>query len=81
MVVDISKMQDYSSPVTSALYPQLAVSLTAIGLILAVWFFIFEVSSAKKSRNYFKEFVFALASALSLGFGTVFLMLWVGIYV
>jgi Gpi18-like mannosyltransferase len=43
MVVDISKMESYSSPVNSALYGNLAISLTAVGLLLAVWFFIFEV--------------------------------------
>uniref|UniRef100_A0A183CRW0 Dolichyl-diphosphooligosaccharide-protein glycosyltransferase subunit TMEM258 n=1 Tax=Globodera pallida TaxID=36090 RepID=A0A183CRW0_GLOPA len=39
------------------------------------------VTSTKKTRNLFKElFISTLASSF-LGFGTVFLMLWVGIYV
>lgn len=41
----------------------------------------YEVTSTKFSRNLFKELLISLWSAVFLGFGVLFLMLWVGIYV
>lgn len=41
----------------------------------------YEVTSTKFSRNLFKELLISLWSALFLGFGVLFLLLWVGIYV
>ena len=43
--------------------------------------FSYEVTSTKFSRNLFKELLISLWSAVFLGFGVLFLMLWVGIYV
>ena len=41
----------------------------------------YEVTSTKFSRDLFKELLVSLWSAIFLGFGVLFLMLWVGIYV
>ena len=43
--------------------------------------FRYEVTSTKFSRNLMKELLISLWSAVFLGFGVLFLMLWVGIYV
>uniref|UniRef100_A0A914GNX8 Dolichyl-diphosphooligosaccharide-protein glycosyltransferase subunit TMEM258 n=1 Tax=Globodera rostochiensis TaxID=31243 RepID=A0A914GNX8_GLORO len=81
MAVDISKMVPFSPPVSQALFPHLTIVLLAIGLVFTAWFFVHAVTSTMKTRNLFKElFIGTLASSF-LGFGTVFLMLWVGIYV
>lgn len=40
-----------------------------------------EVTSTKFSRYLLKELLISLWSALFMGFGTLFLLLWVGIYV
>ena len=41
----------------------------------------YEVTSTKFSRSIVKELLISLWSALFLGFGVLFLLLWVGIYV
>uniref|UniRef100_A0A914EH53 Dolichyl-diphosphooligosaccharide-protein glycosyltransferase subunit TMEM258 n=1 Tax=Acrobeloides nanus TaxID=290746 RepID=A0A914EH53_9BILA len=81
MAVDISKMERFASPVNPALYPQLTILLLGIGLFFTAWFFVYEVTSTKGTRNISKELLVSSVAALFLGFGTVFLMLWVGIYV
>ena len=71
----------YTSPVNPAVYPHLAVTLLGIGLFFMAWFFVYEVTSNKFSRNLIKELLISLWSAMFLGFGILFLLLWVGIYV
>ena len=66
---------------SSHLFPHLTIILLGIGLALTAWFFVFGVTSSKKEKNIFKEIAVAAAASVFLGFGTVFLMLWVGIYV
>uniref|UniRef100_A0A0M3J7J8 Dolichyl-diphosphooligosaccharide-protein glycosyltransferase subunit TMEM258 n=1 Tax=Anisakis simplex TaxID=6269 RepID=A0A0M3J7J8_ANISI len=67
--------------VNPSLYPQLTVLLLGIGLFFMAWFFVYEVTSTKYTRMLLKELLIASVAALFLGFGAVFLMLWVGIYV
>ncbi|KAL3101426.1 hypothetical protein niasHT_025408 [Heterodera trifolii] len=81
MVVDISKMEPYSPPVGHALFPHLTTVLLSIGLIFTAWFFVHGVTSTKKTRNLIKELFIGTLASVFLGFGTLFLMLWVGIYV
>uniref|UniRef100_A0A915BSQ9 Dolichyl-diphosphooligosaccharide-protein glycosyltransferase subunit TMEM258 n=1 Tax=Parascaris univalens TaxID=6257 RepID=A0A915BSQ9_PARUN len=81
MVVDIAKMERYVGPINPSLYPQLTVLLLGIGLFFMAWFFVYEVTSTKYTRVLLKELLIASVAALFLGFGAVFLMLWVGIYV
>lgn len=58
---------------------QLIVSIVTVYSLTCV--FSYEVTSTKFSRNLFKELLISLWSAVFLGFGVLFLMLWVGIYV
>lgn len=81
MVLDISQMERYEGPVSAALYPQLTLSLFGLGLLLTSWFFISEVTATQKTKSFIKEVINASGAAVLLGFGAVFLMLWVGIYV
>ncbi|CAI8038567.1 Transmembrane protein 258 [Geodia barretti] len=75
-------MTRYTSPVNPSVYPHLAVTLLGIGLFFMAWFFVYPlVTSTKFSRDLFKELLVSLWSAIFLGFGVLFLMLWVGIYV
>lgn len=41
----------------------------------------YEVTSTKFTRDLFKELVISLVAAVFLGFGILFLLLWVGVYV
>ena len=43
--------------------------------------FRYEVTSTKFNRDLFKEILVALVASLFMGFGVLFLLLWVGIYV
>jgi threonine/homoserine/homoserine lactone efflux protein len=74
-------MTPYVSPVNPAVFPSLSVILLGIGLFFMAWFFVYEVTSTKYTRDIFKELVVSLVASLFLGFGVLFLLLWVGIYV
>ena len=41
----------------------------------------FQVTSSKFTRELFKELLIAAVASVFMGFGTLFLLLWVGIYV
>lgn len=52
--------------------PSLCSSLTACR---------YEVTSTKYTRDIYKELLISLVASLFMGFGVLFLLLWVGIYV
>uniref|UniRef100_A0A8R1Y5J9 Dolichyl-diphosphooligosaccharide-protein glycosyltransferase subunit TMEM258 n=1 Tax=Onchocerca volvulus TaxID=6282 RepID=A0A8R1Y5J9_ONCVO len=81
MTADLLSMERYVGPVNPSLYSQLAVLLLAIGLFFMAWFFVYEVTSTKFTRVLIKELLISSVAALFLGFGSIFLMLWTGIYV
>lgn len=74
-------MTRYVSPVNPSVYPHLAIVLLSIGIFFMAWFFVYEVTATKYTRDLFKELVVALVASVFMGFGILFLMLWVGIYV
>merc|ERR1712190_685400 len=80
-MLDLSAMQRYVSPVNPSAYPQLSVVLLAIGLFFTAWFFVYEVTSTKFTRELVKEILISLVASVFMGLGTMFLLLWVGIYV
>ncbi|CAJ0939702.1 unnamed protein product, partial [Mesorhabditis belari] len=79
--MDISKMERYHGPVAHSSLGYLTVGLGGLGLFFVALFFVYEVTSTKYSRKITREVLLAAFSALFLGFGTLFLLLWVGIYV
>uniref|UniRef100_A0A0N5ATX6 Dolichyl-diphosphooligosaccharide-protein glycosyltransferase subunit TMEM258 n=1 Tax=Syphacia muris TaxID=451379 RepID=A0A0N5ATX6_9BILA len=74
-------MDRYVGPINPTLYPQLALLLLGVGLFFMAWFFVYEVTATKYTRMLLKELLISTLAAIFLGFGSVFLMLWVGIYV
>ena len=74
-------MTRYVSPVNPALYPHLSTILLLFGMFFTAWFFVYEVTSTKFTRELSKELLISLAASLFMGFGLMFLMLSVGIYV
>lgn len=74
-------MFPYEAPIDLNLIPHLAVILLGMGIFFTIWFFVYEVTSNKYTRDLFKEFTIAFTAAIFAGFGTLFLLLWVGIYV
>jgi len=79
--MDIESMSRYVSPVNPAIYPQLTFVLLAIGIFFAAWFFVYEVTSTKYTRDLPKELLMGFCASVFNGFGILFLLLWVGIYV
>jgi len=74
-------MNRYASPINPAVFPHLTIVLLAIGIFFMAWFFVYEVTSTKYTRDIYKELLVALVASLFMGFGVLFLLLWVGIYV
>ncbi|GMR58122.1 hypothetical protein PMAYCL1PPCAC_28317 [Pristionchus mayeri] len=79
--MDVSKMPRYVGPVNPSMYPSLTIGLCGLGALFMAWFFVYEVTSNKFTRSLAKEIVVATLAAAFLGVGSVFLLLWVGIYV
>uniref|UniRef100_A0A8C5XT03 Dolichyl-diphosphooligosaccharide-protein glycosyltransferase subunit TMEM258 n=1 Tax=Microcebus murinus TaxID=30608 RepID=A0A8C5XT03_MICMU len=79
--MELEAMSRYTSPVNPAVFPQLTVVLLAIGMFFAAWFFLYEVTSTKYTRDIYKELLISLVASRFMGFGVLFLLLWVGIYV
>lgn len=77
----MESMTRYVSPVNPAVFPHLAIVLLGIGVFFTAWFFVYEVTSTKNTRYIFKELLVSLVAAIFSGFGTLFLLLCVGIYV
>ena len=53
--LDMESMSRYASPVNPAIYPHLALVLLGIGLFFTAWFFVYEVTSTKFTREIIKE--------------------------
>lgn len=79
----MESMSRYISPINPTVFPHLATVLLAIGTFFTAWFFVFEVSRPKNPKEtvIFKELAISLFAAVFLGFGVLFLLLSVGIYV
>uniref|UniRef100_A0A5S6QZA8 Dolichyl-diphosphooligosaccharide-protein glycosyltransferase subunit TMEM258 n=1 Tax=Trichuris muris TaxID=70415 RepID=A0A5S6QZA8_TRIMR len=81
MDITVESMSRYTAPINPAVYPALSVTLLAIGLFFTAWFFVYEVTGNKFTRNLLKEVMLALVASAFVGVGALFLLLWVGIYV
>ncbi|XP_055327908.1 transmembrane protein 258-like [Paramacrobiotus metropolitanus] len=78
---DVSTYSRYSGPVDAAIIPLMSYLLLGAGFFFMAYFFVYEVTSTKSSRELRKEILVATLAALFLGVGTVFALLLVGIYV
>ncbi|KAJ8314670.1 hypothetical protein KUTeg_006820 [Tegillarca granosa] len=78
--LDMESMSRYVSPINPAVFPHLTVVLLGIGIFFMAWFFVYEVTSNKFTRDIFKELLVSLVASVFMGFGVLFLLLWVGIY-
>lgn len=50
----VESMTRYVSPVNPAVYPHLTLVLLTIGIFFTAWFFVYEVTSTKITRDIFK---------------------------
>ncbi|KAH3747906.1 hypothetical protein DPMN_182341 [Dreissena polymorpha] len=81
MTLSVDQMARYVSPINPAVFPHLTVVLLGIGIFFMAWFFVYEVTSNKFTRDVLKELIVSLVASVFMGFGVLFLLLWVGIYV
>ncbi|GJP67469.1 hypothetical protein CLOP_g24289 [Closterium sp. NIES-67] len=78
---DLFLLSPLTSPVPQSLYPLLAVTLVTAGLIATGAFFVYEATVSKFSRSLPRELLLSAIASVLLGFGTLFLFLWTGVYV
>ncbi|XP_060222250.1 transmembrane protein 258-like [Meriones unguiculatus] len=78
--MELEAMRAYTSPVNQAVFPHLTVILLAVGMLFTAWFFTYEVTSAKHTRDIYKGLRISLVASLFMGFGVLFLLLWVVVY-
>ena len=71
----------YVPPVDPSSFGTLWIGLSIVGTLLTMLFFAYEVSVERKERSFFKELVLASVSAVTLGVGLFFLLLWAGLWV
>eukprot|EP00095_Tigriopus_kingsejongensis_P003435 maker-scaffold110_size354795-snap-gene-2.21 protein:Tk03435 transcript:maker-scaffold110_size354795-snap-gene-2.21-mRNA-1 annotation:"upf0197 transmembrane protein c11orf10 homolog" len=76
VLVSLDGYARYLSPVNPAMYPHLAVVLLIIGLFFTAWFFVYEVTSTKFTREIVKEILISMIASIFMGMGTLFLLLW-----
>uniref|UniRef100_A0A7N5JPU0 Dolichyl-diphosphooligosaccharide-protein glycosyltransferase subunit TMEM258 n=1 Tax=Ailuropoda melanoleuca TaxID=9646 RepID=A0A7N5JPU0_AILME len=79
--MELDTIRRYTSPVSPAVFPTQPCVLLAIDVFFTSWFFIYEVTSTKCTRDIYKELLISSVASLFLGFGVLFLLLWVRIYV
>merc|ERR1712012_284796 len=80
-MLNIESMARYVSPVNPAIFSTLTLVLLGIGLFFTAWFFVYEVTSTKFTREMPKELLISFVASVFMGLGTHFLILWVGIFV
>uniref|UniRef100_A0A8C2N2A5 Dolichyl-diphosphooligosaccharide-protein glycosyltransferase subunit TMEM258 n=1 Tax=Cricetulus griseus TaxID=10029 RepID=A0A8C2N2A5_CRIGR len=71
--MELKAMSQYTSLLNPAVFPHLTVVLLAIGILCTAWFF--------DTCDIYKELLISLVASLFMGFGVLFLLLWVDIYV
>lgn len=69
------------SPVAMELYPLLATVLLTAGIASTAAFFLYQVTTTRYSRKIVHEALLGGTSSVALGLGSLFLLLWVGVYV
>ncbi|GBF99496.1 hypothetical protein Rsub_12274 [Raphidocelis subcapitata] len=70
-----------SSPLPIELYPPLATVLLAGGLCAAAGFFLYEAGANRLTRKASQELLLGGSASVMLGLGTLFLLLWTGVWV
>ncbi|CAF1164365.1 unnamed protein product [Rotaria sordida] len=73
--LNVDQMSRSVSPVNPGAFPTLSITLLGIGIFLMAWFFVYEVTSTKYTRDWKKELLIALIASIFLGYGGLFLLL------
>jgi hypothetical protein len=73
-------LSPYISPVADTLHSTLALSMFGIGFVLFAWLFIYQVTTGKQERSLAREILISVCISILWGFGALFGMLSLGIY-
>ncbi|GAV05571.1 hypothetical protein RvY_15677 [Ramazzottius varieornatus] len=79
--VDVTGYSRYGGPVDPSIIPAMSYLLLGAGLFFMAYFFVYIVTTTRGSRDLKKEITVASLAAGLLGVGTIFTLLFVGIYV
>lgn len=69
------------APVSPDLYPLLSVLLITGGLGTTSFFWVYEAVMKGRAKSKAEEVLLAVLSSFLLGFGSLFLLLWCGVFV
>merc|ERR1739844_287081 len=72
-MIGVESMARYVSPVNPAIFAHLTFVLLAIGLFFTAWFFVYEVTSTKFTRDPKKELLIKFVASVFMGLGSHFL--------
>jgi len=70
-----------TSPISMGSYPTLATALLALGAFQTASFFTYQMTTSRFNRSLARELGLGLAASVLLGLGTLFLLLWTGVFV
>jgi hypothetical protein len=71
----------YTSPVAEVMFNKLALSLLGVGFLLFSILFVYQLTTSKQNRSLLRELFIAILISILWGFGGLFGMLSVGLYV
>lgn len=74
------KLLPLNSPIHTELYPLLTTVLLVLGALTSASFCLYQVSRTRHSRVLAQEVLLAGVSAVLLGLGSFFLLLWTGVF-
>ncbi|CAH8286770.1 unnamed protein product [Schistosoma margrebowiei] len=81
MDITLDHMERYVPQINPATYTVLTTLFLTIEAFFMAWFIVYGLTANKFSRVLLKELLLSLVASIFLGCGTLFLFLWVGIYV
>lgn len=79
--MDTATLLPVRTPVPISLYPTLATVLLSAGAFAVILLLIYEVTTTKHSKQLSQEVILSALASVCLGLGTLFLLLWTGVYV
>ncbi|XP_047580842.1 transmembrane protein 258-like [Lutra lutra] len=77
--MELEAMSRSTSPGKPAVFPHLTTVQLATGMCFTTWSFVYEVTSTRYTWDFYKNHLI-LVTLFFLGFGALFLPLWIGIY-
>ncbi|XP_044246273.2 transmembrane protein 258-like [Ursus arctos] len=78
--MELEAISRYTGPGKPAVFPHLTMVLLATAMHFTTWFFVYEVTSIRHPWDTYKD-PLLLVTLFFMGFGVLFQLLWIGIYI